>query len=953
VEGRDLAEAVRDGPLTPSRAATLMREVAGAIHYAHGRGILHRDLKPSNVLLEREDRPRVTDFGLAKHLPNSEIETQRTELTLSGQVLGSPSFMPPEQAAARNTELGPRSDLYSLGAMLYHMLTGRPPFVAENVAATLRLVAENEPIPPRLLAPVVPADLETICLKCLEKDPSRRYASAQQLADELGRFLRSEPIQARPLGSWGRLNRWRRRHPGTAALTGTIGLLLIAVAVISTTAAARLRKANHEGKEKLRAAYLAQARASGRGGQEGQRFTSLEALRKAAEIRPGPDLRNEAIACMTRPDVRPVKVIDRNGYDFIAFDAQYQRYARAADGAGKVSIHRLSDDSELASLMVTGASRRVTHFLRFSPDGALIAAHFTRQTSSPPKVLVWDLARAEVILEIVPRSGDIVRCDFSPDSRQIAFAQTKGPVLVYEKGTPEPVHTIEVRPGASAICFDPTGKKLAVSRYNASTLARATNSNVEIWDLKTGRIKTLPHADLVEALDWHRDAQLLATACSDSHVRVWDTATGEQRALLVGHQSSVLSVQFSARGNHLFTFGNDATLRVWDWFNGRPLLTKDAINCYARLSSGGNRLGCGLPEENKIAVLDVMAEREWQMLRIEDDSASRNDLEAVYLPSAGTLSATNNLFATAHHNGVRLWDLASARHVAHLSDRGYSGATVHSNGRLLFTTGGGDLKVWPIDATENENNLRLQLGPAEVLQTGRWTGPICFSADGRTLAAGHWTNVTLLDLGSRREKVRVPASSPANLSYCLSPNGKWVAISGWTGPVQVFDARVGALHHSLPRDSNLERNPGAGSHGTLHLLFSPDSRWLVVGTRSSIAFWDTATWKMVRFITRSTTGINPGVTAFTADSKVVAASVSKDSLRLLATESGKELASLESPSPRLPSAIAFTHDGSRLAVICGERGLEVWNLHEIRQQLASMELDWEAGPGGLEDSIQR
>ncbi|MCX6927404.1 MAG: serine/threonine-protein kinase, partial [Verrucomicrobia bacterium] len=227
VEGQNLAELVRKEPLPSRKAAAYLKTIAEAVHYAHSHGVLHRDLKPSNILIDDSDQPRVTDFGLAKRLIDSELSPNDPQLTQTGQVLGSPSFIPPEQATGQKDAIGPPSDVYSLGAILYHCLTARPPFVAETITATLRMVAENEAVSPRLLNASVPRDLETICLKCLEKDARRRYATAQALADELGRFLRGEPIQARPVTAVEKLWRWCRRKP---ALATAIGLVFVVIA---------------------------------------------------------------------------------------------------------------------------------------------------------------------------------------------------------------------------------------------------------------------------------------------------------------------------------------------------------------------------------------------------------------------------------------------------------------------------------------------------------------------------------------------------------------------------------------------------------------------------------------------------------------------------------------------------------------------------------------------------
>ena len=234
VDGQSLAKLLAGGALPAKRAAAYLKTIAEAVHYAHERGLLHRDLKPSNVLIDAADQPRVTDFGLARRLEGN------SELTLSGQVLGSPNYMPPEQAGAKRGELSRRSDVYALGAMLYHLLTGRPPFVGETIADTLRQVIETEPVSPRLLNPSVPRDLETLCLKSLEKEPAKRYAAAQALVEELNLVLRSEPINARPVSLVEKMWRWCRRRPSLAGLGGATVLLLLVLAIGSPIAAFRI-----------------------------------------------------------------------------------------------------------------------------------------------------------------------------------------------------------------------------------------------------------------------------------------------------------------------------------------------------------------------------------------------------------------------------------------------------------------------------------------------------------------------------------------------------------------------------------------------------------------------------------------------------------------------------------------------------------------------------------------
>ena len=221
VNGPPLSRLAGQGPLPAKTAAAYLECIAEAVHCAHEHGILHRDLKPSNVLIDENNRPQVTDFGLAKRMDGE------SSLTLSGQVLGSPNYMPPEQASAEHGKVTRRSDVYGLGAILYHLLTGRPPFQTASLNEAIQQVTQVEPVAPRLLNPSVPVDLETICLKCLEKETGRRYPTAQMVADELCRFLNGESIQARPVGMLERFWRWCRRKPLVASLCAVTAAAIV------------------------------------------------------------------------------------------------------------------------------------------------------------------------------------------------------------------------------------------------------------------------------------------------------------------------------------------------------------------------------------------------------------------------------------------------------------------------------------------------------------------------------------------------------------------------------------------------------------------------------------------------------------------------------------------------------------------------------------------------------
>jgi hypothetical protein len=377
VDGPALDRHVNATPQPPRQAAQLVEALARAVHYAHARGVIHRDLKPANVLLTAAGTPKITDFGLARHI---ELESG---LTTAGAIMGTPSYMAPEQVDGQLRQIGPHTDTYALGAILYECLTGRPPFKAATVLDTLAQVRHQDPLPPhRLLdsnSRTCLADLETICLKCLEKEPQRRYASAAALADDLARYLAGEPITARPVGPAGQAWRWARRNPGWAAMLAAVTGLLLVIVVGSSLMYLRLDRALRASEEERWVTLVAHARASSRSRAKGQRFEGLAAVRQALQLPVPPghslaELRNEAIACLVLPDVEPAGDWWEGsppGTTAIVFDPTFARYARA-DQDGNVTVGRVADDTVIHSWQVPRSPD--WHELAFSPRRPVPAA---------------------------------------------------------------------------------------------------------------------------------------------------------------------------------------------------------------------------------------------------------------------------------------------------------------------------------------------------------------------------------------------------------------------------------------------------------------------------------------------------------------------------------------------------------------------------------------------------
>jgi eukaryotic-like serine/threonine-protein kinase len=419
VEGQSLSQRLAEGPLPPREAAALMVKVAEAIEFAHQRGVIHCDLKPGNILLDRDGNPRVTDFGLAKKVQGD------SGLTGSGQIMGTPSYMPPEQAGGKRGAVGPEADVYALGATLYCTVTGRPPFQAATAMGTVIQVLSDEPVPPRRLNPSIPRDLETICLKWLEKEPGRRYARATTLAADLRRFLTGEPIVARPVTRLERAAKWARRKP-TLAAAYTLGLLAVVLGGLVGAAVWQWRAA-----ERARdAAKSAQAEAE-------QQRDRADAARSEADTARVAEKAARAEA-------------ERQRERFERFD-----YGRTI----QVAHQEWREDNVAATVALLGSTRadlrgwewRYVHGLchtdrltlkghtgyvysaTFSPDGSRVVTACSDGTAK-----VWDVKTGAEVLTLKGHTHHVNSATFSPDGSRVVTASNDMTAKVWEGRPVEP-----------------------------------------------------------------------------------------------------------------------------------------------------------------------------------------------------------------------------------------------------------------------------------------------------------------------------------------------------------------------------------------------------------------------------------------------------------------------------------------------------------------------------------
>jgi serine/threonine protein kinase/WD40 repeat protein/Flp pilus assembly protein TadD len=1034
VDGGSLAQQLTGAPQPTRPAAQLVETLARAMHYAHQQGIVHRDLKPANVLLQIADCrlqiqrqgdgadsqsaiwnlqsaiPKITDFGLAKILAEGSGSQTKT-----GAILGTPSYMAPEQASSDDRgsrmedreatgslssildppssklrRVGPAADIYALGAILYELLTGRPPFRAETPLETLLQVTTLEPVPPSRLQPHLPHDLATICMKCLQKEPAKRYGSALELADDLKRFLDGKPILARPVGTTERLWRWSCRNPILATMTVSVASLVLVIALGASIAAVgfndernvatgnwlRAEQAEQtamqsaqDATDKLWQSLLAQAEAGRRSDQAGRRHKSLKALAEAAAIRPDLKLRNEAIASMALVDLHVIQQWRDRGHPYlgVAFDPSLQHYARN-DGKGNYLIRRISDGQEI---------RRFPDpfpcwftYLMFSPDGRYLAIGYYGGRGAD-HCIVWDVQQGEKIREsplipVVVHGGGFA---FSADSRRLAVGLPEGQIAVYDLPQHKELLRTDQDWKPEKIAFHPDGGRLAFT---------SRQPEVRVLDVAAGKIvASFDVPSHTSGIAWSPDGQRLAAGCDNTHIYVWDmfnpspnplpgsgrgqgersggvSPVGRLHAVLEGHQSLPIYLTFNHAGNLLASHSWDNTTRLWDPVSGRSLVSAPGFGI--SFSPDDQRLAFGDsgPEGLQLGVWEVADGKECRTLH--HGAIGNRSPWTGYMSITGVdFSRHSRLLASAGPGGVQLWDAASGANVGHLADQASSTARFQADESHLLTYGNKGLELWPISEPERgrrgEGETRegylvsaspprpiprsphraVLVGPAQSLDV---TGPgvphdrCCCSNGGAIAAVDRDWRIVLMNVDKPAEKVLFRPYQ-GMMSIAISPDERWIATGVWTGPTLIWDTKSpNEPVRQLPANRAF-------------VAFSPNGKWLVTGDWGDFRFWKVGSWQAGPVIHREhmTEGLGP--LAFSKDGRILAVAHSAQNVRLIDIDSGKEIATLSAPDPQVIWDLSFNQDGSLLAAATANHVIQLWDLREIRRQLATMGLDWD------------
>lgn len=901
IEGRNLAELTREQVRPPRQAAAWLRCIAETVHYAHQRGVLHRDLKPSNVLLDAAGQPHVTDFGLAR------LEGE-SDLTLSGEVLGTPGFLSPEQVAGQRAAVGVASDVYALGALLYHLVTGRPPFLVDSVEGTLRQVVEQDPVSPRLLNPALPRDLETICLKCLSKEPARRYASAQALADDLDRWLRGEPIQARPTPVAEKLWLWAKRHPAIAGLGGAVFVLLFIVAVGSTLAALRIQRAHQEAhqaeqaalREKTSAlealwqALRAQARANRFRSEPGQRLETLDAIRRAAAIRPSMQLRSEAIAALGVPDVSrlreapfPTDADEMN----VCVDTDLTRYACRVQ-ATNISVRRVADDAELARLTTDGPP--VTRVDRFSPDGRYLLGATARG------FCLFDVPRARLLLT---RLG---HADFSPDGRELAHQNRRGQIEFYDLAQLAVTHTLDSAYQSVTPCYSPDGTRLACRQRD----------QIDLWDARQGTLlRTLTATEAFDGFAWSADGHLLAAGDGDN-ARVFDAETGQEQLVLRGHAARVVRVAFSQVGEFLATSSWDQTTRLWSLRTGRLLLKMPGVSYGLHFSPDDQRLG-------------LIGKQVW---RFHTPRACRD----VHLPDEHfhgrhfDFSPNGRLLVVGRGQGdsYAFYEVATQRELGRLPAMrppNYAGKTFEvafaPDGQSVFTATPYGLHRWHLKIESNAVTVLRR----DELDAGPYDAGLAVHGDTVIAAQYHQGYARLWrSPDTNAQSVRLGHTNCQDVS--LTRDGRYAATGAWNGDGVKVWSGAGELLACL------------GHQESAQPFFSPDNQWLLIAQKD-YRLWKVGTWEPGPTFTPNHQHASKGDACFSPDGTLLVLRLDNSTLALVKLPQAETLALLQTPTGLALHRSRFTPDGRQLWAHIHGGGFYVWDLPLIHEELRAVGLD--------------
>jgi WD40 repeat protein/serine/threonine protein kinase len=896
--------------------ASLGVQAAQALEHAHAEGVVHRDIKPANLLVDLRGNLWITDFGLA-HCQS------QAGLTMSGDLVGTLRYMSPEQALAQRVVLDHRTDIYSVGATFYELLTLEPVFAGGDRQELLRQIAFEEPKAPRRWNKSIPAELETILLKALEKNPDDRYATAQELADDLGRFLRDESIRAkRPsFVQWAR--KWARRHQPLvwSALAAALAVLFMAVAMLALSNARthdeqqRTQKALGEKTELLWKSYVNQARASRLSRRLGQRFEALAVLAKATALareRNAPaedllELRNETIACLALLDVRVAK--EWEGYPagstWVDFDGGLERYARV-DRSGSVSIRGVAGDENIYRLPGMGPGATC----HFRNDGQFLAVCFLG------RLQVWKLTGPQPLLVLEEPNGVHNTVAFLPASQEVVIGHWDGSLSRCDLASGKRAERVRVSLPPLVLAAHPSEKKLAI----------ACDTHVQIFDLQAAKVVAeFQYPKVVPPwIAWHPDGRSVAAVDGDNAIHLWDVATRKEIARLQGYKRNNNAFAFSHAGDVFVSANRDDFLGVWDPRTGEQRFSTEASVVALRFSPDDRLLAGGI-DGSKLRVWEIARACGYRTF-VRDPILGRGRYRVC------AVSPKDRLLAVGMTDGVGLWDLNSGKPLPFLPI-GFTRYLLFEESGALVTNGSGGLLRFPIERVADRRVTdqgdpaaprSLRIGIAQKLPLPGSALQIASSRDGRVLASAQGWGGLVWCQGVAGAPLRLPHEDTNVIA--VSPNGRWVATGNYGTKLKIWEAESGKGLTELPVEGD-----------AMSVVFSPNGRWLATGGPIT-RLWEVGSWQERQRFPAASRNNTP--VAFSADSSLFAFEAGNGAVRLVDPDSGREFARLEDPNQDRADELAFSPDCTQLVTNGEGVSIHVWDLRAIQKQLSALDLNW-------------
>ena len=794
------------------------------------------------------------------------------------------------------------------------------------------------------LSKLMRGELDWIVMKALDKDRNRRYESASAFAADVQRYLNDEPVQAVPPSPGYRLRKFARRNK-RALTTATLLAVALLVGILGTTsgmiratraeaeavneaaqkddalkdkeiALSTARQSAGDARDQLFLALLNQARSGRFSRQMGQRLESLDALEKAARIRPDQRLADEATAALALPDIRRAPTLTgnfsgTNGYDF---DGEYQTYARI-DDQGIIRIRSVPENEEIRHFPIKMKGLAGNVRLDLSPDGQFVAVRDGYQAIDGQahgyRVQLWRVADGTPVLrEELQQCGAMA---FSPNSRQAAVAKGDE-VLCIDLASGEETSRWRLPAKAHSLAFHPNNLRLAVGH--------STGHVASVYDSVRGtRVADLPVGSMEnQIVAWHPDGTRLAVAGSDPRIQIWDVVRQRKLATLEGHVKLVTALSFHPDGSLLTSIAWEGVLRLWDPATGRQLMQLP-LAAFPRFSSRGRYLGF-LRQGKQVQLLEVTPCREYRTF-VSSWGTGQGDYHDGAISPDGRLLALGNGRA-----GDRLWELSTGRELAVLPTASQC-VLFRSDGRELLTCGETGVHRWPIRAG-TEAAVPLRLGPPRKIALPFVPHRAARSPDGQTLAIVSEQSGAGLLVDDPTESVRgQPFVHPRVSEVALSRDGRWIASCGWhSDRVRLWNATTGTMVHEWV----LGKQTG--------VFFTPDSRAVVISRDDAFTFWDVDTLQPIRRLGRDV-ALYPGFVAFSPDGKLMALEIAPAVVHLKEVATGRTVAKLEDPHGDRAGWMGFTPDGTQLVVAAPHaKAIHVWNLRAIRERLKGMGLDW-------------